>query len=339
MEEAGAGTAGAAGIAVEVGFGAGRGHRAQAAAWIVSSGAMRYCEGLPETGERPLCADERAAVARLRRGLAWRIAAPLALGIAAPIAAIAAVAVAYGVLGAGSSAAALRVGAAVAFVAGILLGPAVALLWAHDRFREWRRVRRDAAAAVAIQFGEGARTISVLPASGRILARNGRPSALRSRAHVGAAAPAPPAPPTYALPAEALANGDAREIASHGLVRRPLSPEERDELRGHARGLRRIPRSLWLLAVWWALAALGWSAGHGPRKRDIVVIVTLPLALGAWRLLRARALAARLEADAEEGWAIRATAGATSGEEALPASRAAWTAGGAPARWRLGAPR
>jgi hypothetical protein len=296
---------------------------------------MRWCEGVAETAERPLTEGERAALARLRRRLAWRIAGWLALAVASPLAAAAAIALA--VRGGPAHPEALRTVGAVAFLAGVLLGPAAALLRAHDLQRERRRLRRDAAAGIAVEFGAGA--LAVVPASGRIVARGGRSADLRARVRLGDAAPLPAATPTYALAGALAGDADARELSSLGLVRRPLSREERDELRGHARGLRRVPRSLWLVGAWWALAALRGVARTGPRRRELVLVVTLPLALGAWRLLRARALAARLEADAEEGWAIRATAGATSGDEALPASRAAWTARGAPAPWRLGAGR
>jgi hypothetical protein len=174
----------------------------------------------------------------------------------------------------------------------------------------------------------------VLPASERVLARDGRPADLRAFAPVGAAAAAPAAAPTYAI----AAGGDAREIVASGLVRRPLSAEEREEIRAHARQLRRIPWTFWLVAAWWGLGAVEWVRGVD-RRSPLVAVLTASLALGLWRLHRARALAARLEADAEEGWALRATAGATAGDEALPGSRAAWNARGAPARWRTGAGR
>ena len=306
---------------------------------------MRYCEGLPEAGERPLRADERAALAGLGRRLGWRLAVRLALLLGSPLAAFALVVGAAGVLEAlgveagGGAEKAFGVGAAVVFVAGFLVGPAAALLSARDRWREWRRVRLDLAAAVALEFGDGARALSVLPASERVLARDGRPADLRARAPIGAAVAAPPAAPTYALAADALpADAGARVIVAHGLVRRPLSPGERDELRGHARALRRIPRTLWLIAVWWGLGAVQWARG-AERRSPVILVLTLVLALALWRLHRARALAARLESDAEEGWAIRATAGSTSGDEALPGSRALWTAGGAPAPWRIGGRR
>jgi hypothetical protein len=89
--------------------------------------------------------------------------------------------------------------------------------------------------------------------------------------------------------------------------------------------------------MWWGLGAAQWARGE--RRSPVLLALTFVLALALWRLARARGLAARLEADAEEGWAIRATAGAGSGDEALPASRAVWTAAGAPARWRTGARR
>ncbi|HET8541518.1 MAG TPA: hypothetical protein VFL83_16700 [Anaeromyxobacter sp.] len=302
---------------------------------------MRYCDGLPETGSRPLRADERAAVARLRRRLGWAIAARVALVAASPAAAFALLVAAIALLGepAGTAGKALQVAAAVATLAGFFVGPAAALLSGRDRWREWRRVRRDLAAAVALEFGDGRRSLAVLPASERVVARDGRPADLAARAPIGSAAPAPPAAATYALAPGALdADVAAREIAARGLVRRALSGEERDELRGHARRLRRVPPGFWLAAAWWGLVAAQWGRGAEPRTA-VAVMLTLVLALGLWRLRRARALAGRLEADAEEGWAIRATAGATSGDEALPASRASWTAGGAPAAWRTGARR
>lgn len=302
---------------------------------------MRWCEGLPELRERPLRADERAAVARLARGLAWRIAGRLALAGAAPLVAFGLVVLAVAVVGvpdaeAGPARQALEGAGAIAFLAGFLVGPAAALLAARDRWRDLRRVREDRAVGIAVEFGEGSRALAVLPASGRVLARDGRPADLAARARIGAAVPPPPEAPTYAISAGGLgADGDAREIMANGLVRRPLSPAERDELRGHARGLRRIPWTVALVALWWAMGVARWAEGADERT-PLVAMLTLVLALGAWRLVRARSLAARLDADAEEGWAIRATAGTTSGDEALPASRAVWTTGGAPARWRTG---
>src|SRR5512138_1423208 len=178
---------------------------------VVSCAAMRWCEGLPELGDRPLRADERAAVARLARGLGWRIAARLALSALAPLAAFGLVVLAVAVLGGpdaeagGAPRRALEAAGAVAFVAGFLVGPAAALLSARDRWRELRRLRRDLAAGVALEFGDGARAIAVLPASERVLARGGRAADLAARAAVGAAAPAPDGVRTYAVPVGGLA--------------------------------------------------------------------------------------------------------------------------------------
>jgi hypothetical protein len=297
---------------------------------------MRYCDGLPATGERPLRPDERAAIARLRRRIAWRLAARLALAAASPVAASAVGIAAMALFGepGGHLGEALEVAVALVALAGFLVGPAAALLSARDRLRDWRRLGRDLASGVAVEFGEGGRSLAVLPASERVVARDGRSADLGAFAPVGAAAIPPGAAPTYALAAE----DDAREIVASGLVRRPLSAEERDEIRVHARQLRRVPWTFWLVAAWWGLGAVQWTRG-ADRRSPLVFVLTATLALGLWRLHRARALAARLEADAEEGWAIRATAGATSGDEGLPGSRAAWTSRGAPARWRLGAGR
>lgn len=293
---------------------------------------MRHCDGLRETGTRPLGDAERAAVARLRARLARRLAVRLALVPAVPAAAVALVALAAAAAGVeeGTAPPFLEALAVAAFVGGFVLGPAIALLSARDRWREWRDLRRDAAGSVAVEFGDGARTLSVLPASERVLARDGRPGDLRERAPVASAAPPPPSAPTYALPA----GEDAGRIAEHGLVRRPLSAEEREEVRAHARGLRRIPWPFWVLAAYWLLGVGQWARGVD-RGNPLPAILTVALAVGLWRLFRARALASRLDADAEEGWAIRATEGASAGDEGLPSSRLGWTARGAPASWRL----
>jgi hypothetical protein len=89
-----------------------------------------------------------------------------------------------------------------------------------------------------------------------------------------------------------------------------------------------------LVAAWWVLGAAQWLSGV-ERRNPLVLVLTLALAVAGWRLWRARGLAARLDADAEEGWAIRATAGASAGDEGLPSSRLGWTAGGAPVAWRM----
>jgi hypothetical protein len=297
---------------------------------------MRWCEGLPETGTRSLGGDERAAVVRLRSRLARRLAVRLALVLASPVAAVALVGLVALGLGAfqGSDEAlppGLEVVAGLAFFAGFVVGPAAALLSARDRWREWRSLRTDAGAAIALEFAGDGRAVAVLPASGRVVARDGRRADLDERVQVASAAPAPDRAPTYALAAE----GDASRIAEHGLVRRPLSPDEREEIRAHARALRRIPGSVWVVAAWWALGAVQWLRG-AERGNPLVLLLTLALAVAGARLWRSRGLAARLDADAEEGWAIRATAGASAGEEGLPLSRLGWTARGAPAAWRIG---
>jgi hypothetical protein len=295
---------------------------------------VRYCEGLPEVGTRPLGAGERAAVARLRRRLRARLALRLALVPASPAAAVA-LGFAALVLAEGALPARLAedVAAAIsiaAFAAGFVVGPAAALLSARDRWRELREVRVDDARAVAIDFAGGSRALSVLPASERVLARDGTPGGLRERAEIAVAAAAPAGTPVYALPA----GGEAGEIVAHGLVRRALSAEERDEIRAHVRKLRRLPVSLWVALAWWALGAVQALRGAA-RGRPLLAFLTLVLAAGLWRLVRARSLAGRLQADAEEGWAVRATSGAAAGQEGLPVSRLAWTAKGSPAAWRV----
>jgi hypothetical protein len=167
-----------------------------------------------------------------------------------------------------------------------------------------------------------------------VLARDGRPTDLEEPAVIGAAAPPPDEPPTYAVAADPA--GEARAL---GLVRRALSRDERDEIRRHARRFARIPASL-LAATALAGAALGvWLVEEGRTlARGSGLLWVVVLALAWWRAVGARRLAARLRADESEGWVLRATAGSAAGMEILPSSRANWTAHGSPAAWRL-APR
>ena len=292
---------------------------------------MRYCEGLPEHAERALDPFERARTLAARRRAGWWAVAALA-AIPAVVASV--LPVAWLVLEV------LRLpeawsGPAIGLygIAVLLGGLPVALVTALDRIRAWAALRRDLVAGTAVEFGEGARQLLVLPGSGRILARGGRPDDLRRRAAVGEAAPVPEGANTWSIP-----YGDVPErLRSAGWVKRALDPAERGELEAFAARGERFP---WMLAVLTVafLAALvaRWrpasEGGTGPAGTAAVLVL---VGLGWWRVASARAMARRMRADAREGWVLRATQGPAAGDEMLPGSRAAWALRGTPARWRL----
>jgi hypothetical protein len=285
---------------------------------------MRFCLGLPEAGRRPLTEPERGRVAALRGRLVGRsVRRALLAG------ALAAGGVVAGVAAAGAG----WYRTAVSVFAGAALALAAALLALRDAARDGRRLAADLRDGTADLFARGSRSLAVLAHTRRVVARDGSPADLGEPALVGAAAPPPEEPPTYAVAADPA--GEARAL---GLVRRALSRDERDEIRGHARRFARIPASLLAATALAGLATGVWLAEEGreaARGSGLLWVVLLGLAW--WRAVGARRLAARLRADEHEGWVLRATAGSAAGTEILPASRASWTAHGAPATWRLAA--
>ncbi|ACG73025.1 conserved hypothetical protein [Anaeromyxobacter sp. K] len=287
---------------------------------------MRYCEGRPESGARPLTPGERAWAAALRRRLALRaglaaLAGPLALATV-PLAPWFARHV-------------MRLGERMAYAAGtgwmglvLLLGVPAAVLLVRDGLRAWRTLARDLDEGLAVRFGDGAGALELLPRSGRVL-----PGGARGRARrvaVGEAAAVPADPVTWALPVsdvpEALQGG--------GWVKRALTPEEKDEIAAFAARVARFPWALAILTLALLAAAAGRAGAHAAAPATAALWV-LAAGLGWWRVASARAMAARLRVDVREGWVMRATAGAAAGDEMLPDSRAAWARAGAPAPWRL----
>jgi len=295
---------------------------------------VRYCEGLPERGTRPLTAGERARVehdgrrARLRVGLA-------AAGLLAPPA-VAVLSVAVAVVLAevpGGQGWATSVGAA-GFVVAFLVGIPLSLLSLRDAVRALRLARADLRLGEVVEFGDGPRSIVVLPRSGRALARDGAVAGALRPVHFGEAASVPADRPTYAVPASSLPEG----APPLGWVRRALAPDEREEARAHAAGLLRLPRLLLGLTAFF-VAMLAFHLGRAAATDERVPLSgaawAVGLALGWLAVWRRRGVARRLLEDVEDGWVLRATDGARAGAEVLPASGLLWSEGAAPAAWRL----
>lgn len=295
---------------------------------------MRFCEGKPERGARPLEAAERRAleVAARRAG---RKAVFAIAGLAAPFVVGPAGALGAALLGADPEGAAAVVGT-LAFFA-LLGGLPVAIVFAREALRAARALRRDLRRGEVLRFGEGAEELVVLAASHHLVGRAGAVVAPVRRVAVGEAAPPPLEPPTYALsPAEVP--GDLREGA---WVKRALSADERGEIERHSRRFGRISPLLVLFSLVFAAGtAASLSRDSGPGEGLLPgVALAVVLGLDWWRVLRDRRAAARLRADAEEGWAYRGLAGSVEACEVLPASGAFWTSSGAPAAWRLAVDR
>lgn len=289
---------------------------------------MRYCEGRPETGARPLTPGERAAALRLRRGLAVRAWVGAAVGLLVLATAPLAPWFARHVM-------ALDARSAYAAGAGwiglaLLLGIPAAVLLVRDGLRSWRALAGDLARGEAVRFGEGAAALEVLPRSGHVLARGGAPARAR-RVAVGEAAAPPHDPVTWALPVAEV----PEPLQGGGWMKRALTPEEKDEIAAFAARVARFPWALAVLTLGLLAAAAGRSGVQGGASPVTAALWVLAAGLGWWRVASARAMAARLRADVREGWVMRATAGTAAGDEMLPASRAAWARAGAPASWRL----
>lgn len=291
---------------------------------------MRFCDGIPERATRALSANERLAL-RIASGRALRKAGLALAGVAAPILAVPTVLLAAAALGADPESA--GVAAAALAVVALLGGLPVAILFARDAIRAARALRRDVARGEVVLFGAGVNERVVLAESLHLVGRAGEVVAPVRRAAVGEAAPPPPAPPTWALSAAEV----PAPLAGAAWVKRALSPDERAELDRHARRVGRISPVLVLVSLVLAAgAAASLSSGQsGPRL--LVDLAVVPLLALQWvRVLRDRRAAARLRADADDGWAYRgAAAEEDAALEVLPASGAYWTWAGAPAEWRL----
>jgi hypothetical protein len=288
---------------------------------------VRFCDGRPERGARPLDPDERVAL-----GIAARRAAQkAAFAVAAPLVVVPAGAVVAAVVGADAEGPGATVGVLALFA--VLGGLPVAVGFAARAVRAARALRRDVRRGEALVFGEGREETVVLPESVHVVRRGGRVVAPVRRVALGDAAAPPPAPATYALSAAEAPRG----LGAYAWVKRALSPEERAEIERHARRFARISPGLLFFSVVGAAAtaaALGEGPAPGVEALPAVGLAAVVL-LEWWRVLRDRRAATRLRADADEGWAYRGVAEGATAWEVLPASGAFWTRAGAPAEWRL----
>lgn len=290
---------------------------------------MRFCSGHPERGVRPLTASERAGAEAALRHLTRRAAAGLFL-LGAPFVAVGLVAwVVTSIRPAGDPASGAVIGVLALFA--LLAGVPVTLAIARHGVRAALALRRDLRRGEALVFGDGPRAVAVLPDSRRGF-RSDAAGVLGPPLVVGEAAAPPPDPATYALPAADVPEA----VRAAGWVRRALTPEERAEVERHAARLGRVPLSLLLFSVVFAaLAAAALSRAPEGRPGLLPAVAWLVLlGLGWWRVVRGRTEAARLRADAAEGWVYRAAAEAGR-DEFLPGSGAPWSEDGGPAEWRL----
>ncbi|BDG03018.1 serine/threonine-protein kinase [Anaeromyxobacter oryzae] len=295
---------------------------------------MRYCEGLPSAGLRPLRPEEREQIRAARRRL-WRRAAASLLVFPGAVAALVGVAATVSALGVPDVIAGWIIGptALVAF----LLGLPVTILLVRDAVHDARALGRDLRAGAVEEFGDAARGVAVLPASERVIRVNGAVVPPARKALVGEAAPGA-GEATWAVPRASI----PEPLRGFEWARRPLVPDERAEVERRASELRRVPVALSAGTVLAVVAILDSipDGRRAPAPTAFRIVAWLAMfGFGWYRILRQRAIGARLAHDAREGWVARATSGDATGVEVLPASGLPWATGGAPAAWRLHASR
>jgi len=287
--------------------------------------------GRRSLGIRPLTSVEWARLNARRRGVGWRIAGPLAGYLACSF-----VLLQLRPLLPQADLGAFTLDASPFL--GMVLGLPIALLLAADRLREARDLARDLRASRVERFAAvdpttftgGPALIEVCHPSRRVL--DGPAPLVGKVAAIRELAPAPIATLWEEHLTEDLPAG-AR------LERRPLSDEEREELRRAARQLEKVRASSVALLLWLDVCAVSWLQPARPfTTGDVVAAVGLVAmaALVIGRALRDRSLARRLLADVAAGFALvvpRADR-LEAEEEALPHSRLHWNVAGHPAGWR-----
>lgn len=296
---------------------------------------MRFAEGLPSRGLRPLTPGERARLedARARAGqkAAFGVLLPvLWLGVGALLA------------GASKGPGPLQDAAAFVVATGLFVGVGAGVLVFRDGFRSRRAFARDLASGLAEEFagaGDGpVRHLVVLPGSSRLLERDGLPVRPARPVLVGDVAPAPASGGDWAMPSSAL----PEELRRFAWTKRPFTPEERRELEARVKALRRGP---WVLAAFTGYAAflLPQTLGEAelePAFAALRVVFWVAVLGFGWRaFFRRRRLATSLGLDLQAGLVARATRDEAAGLEVLPASGAHWSKDGRPAAWRVAASR
>lgn len=299
-------------------------------------GRIRFCRGLPQTGERPLTDGERALLTAEVARAASRVRVYWALVACAPLLGVG------GVVGANVLKLSNSQAAAVAGL-GIFMSFLSLPLLLLDLVRQRRRAKeleRALVSGAVLTFGNGPATLVVLEVS-RFILEGGA----RQRAELRFCALPPLDPPMSSLPSEAR-----HEAGFEGFRRRRLTDDERAEIADHL--VRIHPRGqpvvlclltagfVGLLAAGLASVATGTARFQTGNVGDWIrgLVWLLVLGLWHWSAWANRVKEAQLREDLEDGWALRAVAGELAGSEGLPYSGAAWTAGGALAPWRTDGP-
>lgn len=255
---------------------------------------------------------DRTRAEAMRARATWRIGRAVAVAFLA----VAAVPVAVTVPGLPD------VARPVIGILSLFVGVPAAILLFRDAAVLRRLLSRDVRSGQVVVFGEGERESLVLPNSRVVISHRGvAPSGIR-QATIGEAAVGP-----------AVLAAFRPLAATDEWVERPLTADERDEIRRRAARLGRLSP---FLLVWTGMAVVGvglWLKQH-PHRVPPWLAVILAIGIWWWVTLVGRSRRRRLEADAARGVAFLATAGQHVRKEVLPTSGVLWTDAGAPAPWR-----
>lgn len=181
----------------------------------------------------------------------------------------------------------------------------------------------------------------VLPTSGQLLyaGKQWAPSGLVLS--VKRVADPPREPVKLSLPAEFAAE---RYDGSVQLARRRLTDQECEELRNHARQLRRPGPGFWWVFGFVALALGAWHGEgfHVPPTSLAVPVALVASCFAVWSILRRFRLAARVEDDVDLGWVLTVDPLSDRMHAELPAlgvetllnAQLDWSVNKRPAAWR-----
>lgn len=292
----------------------------------------RWCLDRRTAGERKLTPEERVALAKQRRRVAWWFGLP-------GLALIAYWAVIILTIPAPSASDAIRGVHLFCMALGLLLLLPIAILQSLDAWRELRDLGRDLLEDRIECFEPvvtGTATdmegiVEVRHPSGRML--TGPVDAIGDPAPVREVAPGPIIGLRVRHPAEGLPEG-AR------LERRHLSPEERDEIQRAIRQVKRIPKAHLVPALWFVVCVWVWVQGGSTLTSGSKLLLLQGVIMAGWvvwHAVRNHVLARRMSADVEDGFAlvfVPPDPQASAEEEGLPHSGLPWRIAGLPAEWR-----